>query len=101
MCASFCRATARFPARSGASMRLTASSNPRVAKVVEAKAAVAMKENQNGSKLKSATAAHAAAPESPTSNIDSAMPARKSPRGLPLRSSRSPLEITLPINTTG
>ena len=101
MCESFSRAALRSPPCSGASIRLTASIKPRVASVVDASAEVAIKNSQSGSKRQSTTSAHAIDTEMAIAKKDSAMPAMKSRRGLPLRSKVSPWEINLPIKTTG
>ncbi len=90
---SFSRAMTMSPARNGPSICLTASSKPRVARVVEAKAALALKDSHNGSRLNRATSASAAVAESVTKKSDSVMPARKSRRAWPLRNQRSPCEI--------
>ena len=79
---SFSRAVTRSPARNGPSICLTASSKPRVARVVEAKAALAPNESHSGSKINRATSAIAAAAESVTRKRDSAMPARKVAAGV-------------------
>ncbi len=82
-------------------MSFTASSKPRVARVVEAKAALALNETHNGNRLNRAISANAIVAESVTKKSDSVMPTRKSRRALPLRNHRSPWKICLPIRTTG
>lgn len=98
---NFSRAPTRSPARSGISTSLTAASKPRVARVVEAKAAVAINESQRGSRSNRATNTNATVADKRTKMSDSIMPARKSRRALPLRSNRSPCEMILPMATTG
>jgi len=66
-----------------------------------AKEAVAINESPSGNKLNRETSPNVTAADKITKKSESAMPAEKSRRLLPLRKSRSPCEITLPIKTTG